>query len=85
MRASGDPYLVHCVETAGLLATIGANAVVVAAGLLHDTIDDSFMSYEHILDTFGAGLADLVKGVSRLHIKMTLDALSLSNLNSYTT
>ncbi|GKD98508.1 probable GTP diphosphokinase RSH2, chloroplastic, partial [Tanacetum coccineum] len=66
MRASGDPYLVHCVETAGLLATIGANAVVVAAGLLHDTIDDSFMSYEYILDTFGAGLADLVKGVSRL-------------------
>ncbi|PWA80970.1 HD/PDEase domain-containing protein [Artemisia annua] len=66
MRASGDPYLLHCVETAGLLATIGANAVVVAAGLLHDTIDDSFMSYEYILETFGDGLADLVKGVSRL-------------------
>ncbi|KAI3759788.1 hypothetical protein L6452_07846 [Arctium lappa] len=66
MRASGDPYLQHCVETAGLLATIGANAMVVAAGLLHDTLDDSFMSYDYILQTFGAGLADLVEGVSKL-------------------
>ncbi|XP_071731954.1 probable GTP diphosphokinase RSH2, chloroplastic [Rutidosis leptorrhynchoides] len=66
MRASGDPYLRHCVETAGLLASIGANAMVVSAGLLHDTLDDSFMGYDHILQTFGSGLADLVEGVSKL-------------------
>ncbi|XP_071686115.1 probable GTP diphosphokinase RSH2, chloroplastic [Rutidosis leptorrhynchoides] len=66
MRASGDPYLQHCVETAILLASIGANATVVAAGLLHDTIDDSFISYDYILQTFGAGVADLVEGVSKL-------------------
>ncbi|CAL5399529.1 unnamed protein product [Camellia sinensis] len=41
MRASGDPYLQHCVETAVLLAVVGANLTVVAAGLLHDTLDDS--------------------------------------------
>lgn len=66
MRASGDPYLQHCVETAILLASIGANATVVAAGLLHDTLDDSFISYDYILQTFGAGVADLVEGVSKL-------------------
>lgn len=66
MRASGDPYLQHCVETAVLLALIGANSTVVAAGLLHDTLDDSFMSYDYILRSFGAGVADLVKGVSKL-------------------
>lgn len=66
MRASGDPYLQHCVETAVLLASIGANATVVAAGLLHDTLDDSFISYDYILQTFGAGVADLVEGVSKL-------------------
>ncbi|XP_074575439.1 putative GTP diphosphokinase RSH2, chloroplastic [Curcuma longa] len=66
MRASGDPYLQHCVETAVLLAKIGANTTVVAAGLLHDTLDDSFMDYDHIFLTFGAGIADLVDGVSRL-------------------
>lgn len=63
MRASGDPYLQHCVETAVLLASIGANSAVVAAGLLHDTIDDSCLSYEYICRTFGAAVADLVEGV----------------------
>ncbi|KAK2652023.1 hypothetical protein Ddye_011879 [Dipteronia dyeriana] len=66
MRASGDPYLQHCVETAVLLAMIGANSTVVAAGLLHDTLDDSFFSYDYIFKTFGAGVADLVEGVSKL-------------------
>ncbi|XP_012068876.2 probable GTP diphosphokinase RSH2, chloroplastic [Jatropha curcas] len=66
VRASGDPYLQHCVETAVLLATIGANSTVVAAGLLHDTVDDSFLSYDYIFRTFGAGVADLVEGVSKL-------------------
>ncbi|KAJ6715175.1 GUANOSINE-3'5'-BIS DIPHOSPHATE 3'-PYROPHOSPHOHYDROLASE [Salix viminalis] len=66
MRASGDPYLQHCVETAVLLAIIGANSTVVAAGLLHDALDDSFLSYDHIFKTFGAGVADLVEGVSKL-------------------
>lgn len=63
IRASGDPYLQHCVETAVLLALIGANSTVVAAGLLHDTLDDSFMSYDYICGMFGAGVADLVRGV----------------------
>ncbi|KAI3786206.1 hypothetical protein L1987_45340 [Smallanthus sonchifolius] len=66
MRASGDPYLQHCVETAYLLATIGADAMVVSAGLLHDTLDDSSMNYDCIVQSFGPGLADLVKGVSKL-------------------
>ncbi|XP_022721594.1 probable GTP diphosphokinase RSH2, chloroplastic isoform X1 [Durio zibethinus] len=66
MRASGDPYLQHCVETAVLLASIGANSTVVAAGLLHDTLDDSFLSYDYIFTAFGAGVADLVEGVSKL-------------------
>ncbi|OAY53218.1 probable GTP diphosphokinase RSH2, chloroplastic [Manihot esculenta] len=66
MRASGDPYLQHCVETAVLLAMIGANSTVVAAGLLHDTLDDSCLSYDYIFRTFGAGVADLVEGVSKL-------------------
>lgn len=63
VRASGDPYLQHCVETAVLLATIGANSTVVAAGLLHDTLDDTFMTYDYIFRTLGAGVADLVEGV----------------------
>ncbi|KAM1717228.1 hypothetical protein ACFX11_025090 [Malus domestica] len=66
MRASGGPYLQHCVETAVLLALIGSNSTIVAAGLLHDTLDDSFMCYDYIFGKFGAGVADLVEGVSKL-------------------
>ncbi|KAJ8756136.1 hypothetical protein K2173_024683 [Erythroxylum novogranatense] len=66
MRASGDPYLQHCVETAVLLAEIGATSTVVAAGLLHDTLDDSFLSHDYIRRSFGADVADLVEGVSKL-------------------
>lgn len=66
MRASGDPYLQHCLETAVLLALIGANSTVVAAGLLHDTLDDAFLTYDYIFGMFGAGVADLVEGVSKL-------------------
>ncbi|KAL6585192.1 putative GTP diphosphokinase rsh2, chloroplastic [Orobanche minor] len=66
MRASGHPYLQHCVETAVLLANIGASSTVVAAGLLHDTVDDSFVTCETISRSFGAEVADLVEGVSKL-------------------
>ncbi|KAI3988473.1 hypothetical protein MKX01_026287 [Papaver californicum] len=63
---SGDPYLQHCVETSMLLAMIGVNPTVVAAGLLHDILGDSFMSVDYIVSTFWDGVADLVKGVSKL-------------------
>jgi len=68
MRASGDPYLQHCLETAVLLALIGANSTVVAAGLLHDTLDDAYLTYDYIFGTFGAGVADLVEGVRNLSL-----------------
>lgn len=66
MRESGHPYLQHCVETAAFLSIIGANSTVVAAGLLHDTVDDSFMTYEHISRKFGSGVSDLVEGVREI-------------------
>ncbi|KAG6395677.1 hypothetical protein SASPL_141801 [Salvia splendens] len=65
-RASGHPYLQHCVETAALLANIGASSTVVAAGLLHDAVDDSFLTFDHISKSFGGGVGDLVEGVSKL-------------------
>ncbi|KAI9102946.1 hypothetical protein K1719_023385 [Acacia pycnantha] len=49
-----------------LLALIGASSTVVAAGLLHDTLDDSFMASDNLLGAFGARVADLVEGVSNL-------------------
>jgi RelA/SpoT family (p)ppGpp synthetase len=50
----------------GFASSFGANSSVVAAGLLHDTLDDSSVRYDDIFQTFGAEVADLVKGVSKL-------------------
>ena len=50
-------------ETAALLAELGAGPAVVAAGLLHDTVNDAGLDYCFISEQFGADVADLVKGV----------------------
>lgn len=65
-RASGEPYLVHCMETALILAGAGASKHVVAAGLLHDTLDDSSWDESQLKHVFGDDVASLVEGVSRL-------------------
>eukprot|EP00249_Psilotum_nudum_P018879 c26998_g1_i1 orf=1239-3092(-) len=66
IRASGHPYLIHCAETALLLAAAGAKKTVVVAGLLHDTLDDCSWDQKRLRESFGDDVADLVVGVSRL-------------------
>ena len=62
MRTSGDPYLRHCVETVVMLALIGANSTVVTVGLLHDTLDDSFMNYNYVFGLLVLELLIWLKG-----------------------
>eukprot|EP00252_Welwitschia_mirabilis_P001403 TRINITY_DN1126_c0_g1_i1.p1 TRINITY_DN1126_c0_g1~~TRINITY_DN1126_c0_g1_i1.p1 ORF type:complete len:785 (+),score=136.67 TRINITY_DN1126_c0_g1_i1:525-2879(+) len=66
MRTSGVPYFTHCVETAILLASIGSGETIVAAGLLHDTLDDTTMDYDQLCSLFGNCVAKLVEAVSKL-------------------
>ena len=56
--------MVHCLETAIILAKAGLDKTVVAAGMLHDTLDDSMMTEQQLRDIFGDKLANLVGGVS---------------------
>ncbi|KAI5065915.1 hypothetical protein GOP47_0018539 [Adiantum capillus-veneris] len=65
-RATGDLYLEHCVETAMNLAALGASKEVVAAGLLHDVVDDSAADFVELQEDFGKQVADLVEGVSKM-------------------
>lgn len=65
-RFSGDPYLNHVVETATYLARIGMGPTMVAAGLLHDTLEDSGVTYDDIAGQFSPDVADLVIGVTKL-------------------
>ncbi|MCO5587304.1 hypothetical protein L7F22_041252 [Adiantum nelumboides] len=65
-RAMGELYLAHCVETAMNLAALGASKEVVAAGLLHDVVDDSAADCADLQENFGKEVADLVEGVSKM-------------------
>ena len=65
-RASGEPYITHCVAVAEILAEMRVPPVVVIAGLLHDTVEDTPVTLEEIRREFGDETAKLVDGVTKL-------------------
>src|SRR5689334_6034040 len=66
LRKSGEPYLIHPLEVAGLLAELKLDEASVVTGLLHDTIEDTLATKDEITDLFGAEIAELVDGVTKL-------------------
>jgi len=65
-RASGEPYIYHCVAVASILADLRLPAEVIAAGLLHDIVEDTSLTLEDIRRDFGDTIAKLVDGVTKL-------------------
>ena len=66
LRHSGEPYLVHPLEVANLLATMKLDSVTVVAGLLHDVVEDTGTSIERVRETFGPEIAHVVEGVTKI-------------------
>ncbi len=65
-RASGEPYLNHCLAVASMLAELRLDPPAIAAGLLHDVVEDSLVSVEDLQRDFGEEVARLVDGVTKL-------------------
>ncbi len=65
-RESGDPYLVHPVAVADILTDLKLDSATIATGLLHDTIEDTEISYQNVEAEFGKEVADLVDGVTKI-------------------
>ena len=65
-RASGDPYFTHPLEVAGLLADMRLDTGSIVTGLLHDTVEDTVATLDDISAQFGAEIAQLVDGVTKL-------------------
>src|SRR5438445_4593579 len=65
-RASGEPYLVHPLEVALVLAEMKMDAVSVAAGLLHDSVEDTSITIVDIRKEFGEQVAHIVEGVTKI-------------------
>ena len=66
VRHSGEPYLVHPLEVADFLADMKLDVVAVAAGLLHDVVEDTLTTPERIAELFGAEIAHVVEGVTKI-------------------
>lgn len=65
-RASGEPYVSHCLAVASILAEMHVPPTVVIAGLLHDTVEDTPVTLNDIKNEFGEEVAKLVDGVTKL-------------------
>ena len=65
-RASGEPYLVHPLEVALVLAEMKMDPVAIAAGLLHDSVEDTSVTIDDIRKEFGEQVAHIVEGVTKI-------------------
>ncbi|MGD0894208.1 MAG: bifunctional (p)ppGpp synthetase/guanosine-3',5'-bis(diphosphate) 3'-pyrophosphohydrolase, partial [Terracidiphilus sp.] len=66
MRASGEPYIIHPLEVAEVLAEMKMDATAIAAGLLHDAVEDTPATNEEIETEFGDQVAHIVEGVTKI-------------------
>jgi len=67
-RQSGDPYAIHPIAVANILTELKLDSATIATGLLHDTIEDTYATYETIKNEFGKEVADLVDGVTKISV-----------------
>jgi GTP pyrophosphokinase len=66
VRHSGEPYMVHPLEVADFLANLRLDVVAIAAGLLHDVVEDTLTTIEIIAERFGPEVAHVVEGVTKI-------------------
>jgi len=66
VRLSGEPYLSHPLEVAGILADMHLDEISIAAGLLHDVIEDTHATPEEIQEMFGKDMTHIINGVTKL-------------------
>jgi GTP pyrophosphokinase len=66
IRKSGEPYVIHPIEIAKILASLKLDTKVITAGLLHDVVEDTSHSMHEIKDVFGAEIAEMVDSVTKI-------------------
>ena len=65
-RKSGEPYFTHCVKTAAILVELHLDTHTICAGLMHDVLEDTGITREELQVRFGANIANLVEGVTKI-------------------
>ena len=80
-RKSGEPYTVHLIWVAYILSTLQTGPITVAAGLLHDVIEDCEVSHEEMVERFGEEVTTLVEGVTKINKMPFMDEADISAEN----
>jgi GTP pyrophosphokinase len=81
-RVSGEPYVVHCVEVARMLAELGLDHHTVAAGLLHDIVEDTEWTVQDLQENFDGEVASLVDGVTKLAYIDTMSQMGIRDIEA---
>ncbi len=84
-RHSGDPYFAHPIQVAGILTEYRLDVATIIAGLLHDTVEDTDATIDEIRAKFGATIAELVEGVTKLSKleQQTVENTQAANLQKF--
>ena len=65
-RASNEPYIIHPLEVAKIVADLNMDTATIVTALLHDTIEDTSLTYNEIENSFDEKIASMVQGISKL-------------------
>ena len=82
IRKSGEPFLAHCVEVARMLSQLRLDSTTVAAGLLHDVVEDTPATHEEVAKQFGEKIAELIAGVTKID-RMTHESREVREAETY--
>ena len=66
VRKSGEPYFIHCLEVAKILAELRMDSTTIAGGFLHDVVEDTGYNLDDVHEKFGAEVSLLVDGVTKI-------------------
>ena len=81
-RKSGEPYIIHPLNVAYILADIGLDDATICAALLHDVVEDTDITHEDLIREFGIEIAEMVAGVTKLG-KMPFNTIEEQQVEDY--